>query len=229
MAGHFDLVPDLAHHAVLVDQKGGALDPHVFAAIHALLDPHAIGFGHLAVGVGAQDERQLGLFFELVVRGDRVARHADHDGASLAVIGDRVAEAARLGGAARGVVLWIEIEDHRLAAQPRQRDRAVAVGGHREIGGLVAWLDAHRAMSPFALWPVAASPDCALRRAANLAGRAISRPYQERTRAQAAIVSASSRAKSTAPAQRASVAPAGPASAAASGAPSNNSASSPRK
>src|SRR5271155_1038205 len=127
MAGHFDLVPDLAHHAVLVDQKGGALDPHVFAAIHALLDPHAIGFGHLAVGVGAQDERQLVLFFELVVRGDRVARHADHH-------------------------------------------RAVAVGGHREIGGLVAWLDAHRAMSPFALWPVAASPDCALRRAADLAG-----------------------------------------------------------
>ena len=55
-----------------------------------------------------------------------------------------------------------------------------------------------------------------MRRAASRAGRAISRSYQARTRAQAPVISASSRAKSTAPAQRANVAPAGPASAAGS-------------
>src|SRR4029077_5838055 len=133
------------------------------------------------------------------------------------------------GRAARGVVLRVEIEDHRLAAEPRQRDPAVAVGGHGEIGGLVAWLEAHRAISPLAFWPVAFSQDCAMRRAANRAGRAISLSYQARTRAQAAVISASSRGKSPAPAQRARVAPAGPASAATSGALSNNNASNARR
>src|SRR4029077_12941784 len=110
--------------------------------------------------------------------------------------------------------LRVEIKHHRLAAQLRQRDATVAVGGQGEVGGLVADLDAHRAVSPLVF-----SSDCAARRAPNRAGRAISRSYQARTRAQAAVISASSRSKSTAPAQRAKVAPAGPESAAASGTP----------
>src|SRR5205085_5085187 len=96
VARHLDLVPDLAHHAVLVDQEGGAFDPHVFAAIHAFLDPDAIAFGHLAVGVGAEDERQLVLFLEFVVLGNRIARYAVHHRAGLAVIGARIAKAAAL-------------------------------------------------------------------------------------------------------------------------------------
>src|SRR5437016_388367 len=48
MAGHLDLVPGAAHDAVLVDQEGAAVDAHVSAAIHALLDPDAAALGHLA-------------------------------------------------------------------------------------------------------------------------------------------------------------------------------------
>src|SRR5438067_7196326 len=210
MPGHLDLVPDVAHDAVLVDQEGAAVDAHIFAAVHALLDPDAVFLAHLAVRVGGKDERQLVLLLEFVMRDDRVARHADHCGAGLAVIGEGVTKTASLRGAARGVVLGIKVQHQRLAAQRRQTDAAITVGGHREIRSLVADRDAHRAVSP-----VRWSRDCNTRRA----GRAMSRSYQARTRAQAATISASSRGKSTAPAHRAKVAPAGPASAGASGIP----------
>src|ERR1700731_3163874 len=84
MAGHLDLVPDAAYHAILVDQEGAAVDAHVFAAIHALFDPDAVALGYLAVRVGSEDEGQRVLLLELVVRGDRVARYADNDRAGLA-------------------------------------------------------------------------------------------------------------------------------------------------
>src|SRR5205814_8356966 len=113
---------------------------------------------------------------------DSDALYADHRRTSLAVIGKRVSKAAGLGGAARGVVLRVEIQHHRLAAQLRQRDRAVAVGRQCEIRGLVADLDAHRAVSPSLL-----SSICAARRA----GRSIRRSYQSRIRAEAAVISAS--------------------------------------
>src|SRR5262249_22271819 len=77
MARHLDLVPDVAHNAVLVDQKGAAVDPHVFAAIHAFFDPDPITLGHLAGRVGSQGKRQLVLLFEFVVRGDRIAGDPD--------------------------------------------------------------------------------------------------------------------------------------------------------
>src|SRR5687767_12658640 len=48
MARHLHLAPDAADHALAVDQEGGALDAHIFAAIHALLDPHAVILRHAA-------------------------------------------------------------------------------------------------------------------------------------------------------------------------------------
>src|SRR2546427_5780898 len=102
MTRHLDLVPGAAHHAVLVYEEGAAVDAHVFAAIHALLDPHAVGLAYLAVLVGGEDERQPVLLLELVVRGDRDARHADHRRAGLAVIGEGIAKPAGFRRAARG-------------------------------------------------------------------------------------------------------------------------------
>ena len=81
----------------------------------------------------------------------------------------------------------------------------VAVGRHREFRRLAADRNAHSAIPP------AAAPLDA-RAVRSRAGSSISRSYQKRTRSQAASISASSRAKSIAPAQRASAAPADPAS-----------------
>src|SRR3546814_13244947 len=65
--------------ALLVDEDGGAVDAHVFAPIHALLDPGPVGLADLALQVGGEREGQAVFRFELVVGGDAVARDADQD------------------------------------------------------------------------------------------------------------------------------------------------------
>src|SRR5260370_41707812 len=67
MSGHLDLVPDVAHNAVLVDQEGRAVDAHVLAAVQALLDPGAVLLTDLAILVGHQRKVEFVLDLELVV------------------------------------------------------------------------------------------------------------------------------------------------------------------
>src|SRR5690606_4786526 len=50
MPGDLDLAPDLGDPSLFVDQKRRALDPHILAPVHALLDPDAVGFGDLVIG-----------------------------------------------------------------------------------------------------------------------------------------------------------------------------------
>src|SRR4029077_18420559 len=101
MTRHLDLVPDVADDAFLVDQEGRPLDAHVFAAVHALLDPRTIGLGDLSLLVGGEDEGELVLLLELVVPGHSVAAEADDHGLALAEAGEAVADPAGLGRAAR--------------------------------------------------------------------------------------------------------------------------------
>jgi hypothetical protein len=147
VARHLYLPPDLADHALAVDQKGAALDAHIFPAIHALLDPGAVGLADLALLVGGERKIERVLFLELVVLFDRVPRDADDLGLDLGEIGQRVAEGAGLGRAARRVVLWIKVEHHGLALEIVQGDLAPAVRGKGEAGRLVADVYAHRAAS----------------------------------------------------------------------------------
>src|SRR5262245_42844211 len=100
MAGYPDFVPYAADYTGDVNQKGGALDAHIFAAIHALLDPYAVFFAHLAADVRGEDKGQFVLLLKFVVRGDRVLGYPDDDCAGFAIIRERVAEPASLGGAA---------------------------------------------------------------------------------------------------------------------------------
>src|SRR5271169_507213 len=101
MARHPDLMPDAAYGPRPVDQKGRAFDPHVFAPVHALLDPGAILLADLAADVGGEDERQAMLLLELVVRGSLVRGDPEDAGPAPAVIWERITKAAGLGGAAR--------------------------------------------------------------------------------------------------------------------------------
>src|SRR5882724_5447528 len=100
MAWHPDLVPHTADNARSVDQKGGTLDAHIFAAVHALLNPHAVFLAHVPAGVGGENEWQPVLLLELVVRCDRVLRYADDHRTRPAIIREGIAEAASFGGAA---------------------------------------------------------------------------------------------------------------------------------
>src|SRR5262249_32889182 len=112
MPRHFHLAPDGANDALFIDEEGSAIDTHVFAPVHALFDPGAVGLADLALEVGGEREGESVLRFELVMGGDAVARDADHGYAGLGKVGHTVPEGARLDGAAGRQILWIEIENH---------------------------------------------------------------------------------------------------------------------
>src|SRR5246127_1909234 len=111
MARHPDFVPNAAHGALPVDQEGAALDAHILAAIHALFDPDAVFFADIGARIGSEDERELMLLLELVMRSDRVLRDPDNHRSRAAIVCERVAKPACFSGAAGGIVLGIEIED----------------------------------------------------------------------------------------------------------------------
>src|SRR6185437_10696208 len=71
---HF--VEDFPDLSILADQKSRALDPHVLLPVHALLFPHAIGFGRGMIHVRQQRERQSVFGFEFFLRLGFVRRHA---------------------------------------------------------------------------------------------------------------------------------------------------------
>src|SRR6185369_12868472 len=54
VAGHLDLVPHIAHDALIVDQEGAAVDAHVLASVHAFLDPDPVSLADLAILVGSK-------------------------------------------------------------------------------------------------------------------------------------------------------------------------------
>src|SRR5262249_1995461 len=148
VAGHLHLVPDATDDALAVDEEGGALHAHVFAAVHALLDPGPVSFGRLAVGVAGERERQRMLLLELVMAGDTVARYADDGGVDAAKVRHVIAEVASLLGAAGRIVLRIEVENDAPAGERRQRDRAATVGRHAERWRPVADLQFLRRHAP---------------------------------------------------------------------------------
>src|SRR5205823_541022 len=206
MSRHPDLAPSAADGPLLVDQERAALDAYILASVHAFLDPDAVFLADVRARIGRKNERELVLLLELVVRCDRILRDPDHHRPRPAVIRESVAKSARFRSAARGVVLRVKIEDDVFALELGQGHAAVAVGGQSEIRGFFTDLDTHRGFSPF--------------RAARRAGCSINWSYQQRTRAAASVISASSRAKSTAPTQAASVAASGSSRSPAAGNPS---------
>src|SRR3546814_19883551 len=95
VALHLHLAPGAAHHALLVDQEGGAVDAHVLAPVERLLHPGAIGLADLAVLVGGEGEGRLVLGLELLVPGDAILGDADDGGVDPGEVGPGVTEAAR--------------------------------------------------------------------------------------------------------------------------------------
>ncbi len=77
MAGHADLVPDVADDAFVIDKEGRAFNTHIGAAVHALFDPNAIDFTDLAAFIGCQRKIQIIFFGELLMTGDAVFGNAD--------------------------------------------------------------------------------------------------------------------------------------------------------
>ena len=113
--------------AVSVDHEGRALDAHVRVAGVVLLDPDAVVLGRPVIGVGEQRERQVVLLLELDVRALVVRADAEHDCAARLELAPGIADPAGLSRAAGRVVLRIEVEDDRLAAEIGQLDALAGI------------------------------------------------------------------------------------------------------
>src|SRR5215218_1411744 len=126
VAGHLHLRPDLRDPPGPVDEDGRALDPHVFAAVHALLGPDAVGLKHVLRLVRGEGEVEPVLGAELVVAPEAVRGDADHLRAGVREGAAERVEVLRLERAAAGVVLRVEIQ-HDLA--PFERREADSLPG----------------------------------------------------------------------------------------------------
>ena len=72
MAGHLHLAPDARDCAICADEKGRALNAHIFAAVHRLFDPSPKGLTHAAFGVAAKRNVQIIFGLKLFVAGDAI-------------------------------------------------------------------------------------------------------------------------------------------------------------
>jgi hypothetical protein len=107
------LLEHLGDPAPGIDDEGRAIDSHVLLAEHAFLRPDAVRLHDLVIGVGEERERQVVLGLERGVLLHGVgADPKDHCIESLEPR-EGVSKRARLDGSARGVVLGIEVQNHR--------------------------------------------------------------------------------------------------------------------
>src|SRR5699024_6434774 len=120
--GDLDAAPLAAQHAVAVDQKGAAIDPHAGLAVELLLPDHVEQFAHGFFGVRQQGKRQLVLCLEVFVRADAVARYAQDFASARAKLVVQIAKILPLAGTAGGVILGVEINNDLAPAQAGETD-----------------------------------------------------------------------------------------------------------
>src|SRR5688572_20675528 len=102
-------VEAVAQHARLVEHERDAAGEEAAGDAPRLAE--------LTARIGEQRERQAVMLLERGVRGSVVARYPDHVGTRRDEVLVGVAKRARFDGAAEGLVLWIEVDDKRLAGE----------------------------------------------------------------------------------------------------------------
>src|ERR1700733_15357007 len=84
VARHLHFAPLALQHSVAIEQEGAAHDAHELAPVHALLVQHVKELRDLRVLIRQELKGQFVTHFELLVRGEAVARDADDARARLA-------------------------------------------------------------------------------------------------------------------------------------------------
>lgn len=64
---YFDFWPHFLNYALRINQKGCALNSHIFAAIQTLLDPDTIIFRHTPFQIGPEDDFEIVFGLEIVM------------------------------------------------------------------------------------------------------------------------------------------------------------------
>src|SRR5438045_9371549 len=108
-----DLVPDLAHDALFIDQEGLAMDTHERRAVHCFLSPDAIELGNSSISIGKQSKRETIRVRTFSMGLDVISADTQHNDSPLLHNAVRITESASLLRTAGGVVFWIEIQDNR--------------------------------------------------------------------------------------------------------------------
>src|SRR5579859_7417039 len=116
------LQEDLPDHALLVDKKGRAVQPHIFPPIQLLLPPHPILVDDLVIGVGDKRKGQPEFLPEFLVALLIVGAYTDDREPFLLQQGEIVAEVAGLHRAGGSIILGIEVKRHFLSLMIGQRD-----------------------------------------------------------------------------------------------------------
>src|SRR3989440_12753700 len=91
-----DLVPDLAHDALFIDQESLAVYAHERRAIHVFLFPDAIELGNSGISVGKQSKGEAELVRKFLMGPNIISADAQHDDTTLLHNAVRITESASL-------------------------------------------------------------------------------------------------------------------------------------
>src|ERR1700730_10077864 len=127
------VVHDLLDVPVRIDHEGRAADTLVLLSEVRLLTPDAVLLGDRMIRVGEEGKREAVLVFELHMGAFVIGRDPEYDRSRALKLAVRVANAAGLLRATRRVVLGVEVENDRLAAEPGERDGFAAVAPELEV------------------------------------------------------------------------------------------------
>lgn len=115
MALHLDLAPFAGEPPLLVDQEGGAHDPHVLAAKHLLQLPHPEQLAYLMLFISKKQIGQAMLIDKFGMGFQRIGTDADDDRPRFLQCAVVIAEAAGLLSA-RGRHIFRIKKQHDLAS-----------------------------------------------------------------------------------------------------------------
>ena len=107
---------DCGNPAFRINHERGALNPHVFLAVHALFLEHAKLYGYSFVFVGQERIGEIVLFLKLLLGGGLIGGNSEHNCACPLDFLECVAEPARFNRSTGGVRLGIKEQDHVLSA-----------------------------------------------------------------------------------------------------------------
>ena len=114
------LIKDLRDLSILVDEKCLAIDPHVFLSVHALLDPHAVFFDDVFLGIRDKVELKSVLRPKFLMRLFVIDRNAKELDILFIEFVVRITERTCFFGSARGVVFRVEEQDDTLTFEVRK-------------------------------------------------------------------------------------------------------------
>ena len=140
MPVRFYFAENLPDPPVLPDQESAALDAHVLAAVHALLDPRPIVLCHFVIHIRDHRERKPELRLELCLRSRLVRRDSYNDGALLSKLARVLTEPLGFRSSTRRVGFGEKVQHYVLTLKTRQIEWLVLIVNCPNRGSRIAFV-----------------------------------------------------------------------------------------